>query len=281
MKPPGSRRVLSLLPALLLTVVAADRPVRAQQAQLSEGFQVTLDATATIKEMNAQNNLWVMEVTLKPMRMRWVELTDPQTGTKKKELVWYLVYKVVNRPLEARDQTVDLTPVNDDDPLPTPLFVPEFTLVTNDEGGPEIYPDVVLAEAQADIVQREKRPLKNAIQIVGPVPPLTPKEAKEENAIYGVAMWRGVDPDTDFFTVYLTGFSNGYRTITGPDGKPLTARKTIMVEYWRPGDRFDPIETEFRLRGEPKWLYRPDEAKDVPAPAAQPPSPPPSKGNAP
>ncbi len=48
------------------------------------------------------------------------------------------------------------------------------------------------------------------------VPPATPEDKGDENAIYGVAMFRGVDRETDFFTIYMAGFSNGYRYVDGP-----------------------------------------------------------------
>jgi len=97
-------------------------------------------------------------------------------------------------------------------------------------------------------------------------------------------MWQGVDATTDFFTIYMTGFSNGYIVRKGPDGKPLAWRRTIEQQFWRPGDRFDEREYEFRRRRRPKseakskgektpqvddgprWIYRPD-ASSKPAEA--------------
>lgn len=42
-------------------------------------------------------------------------------------------------------------------------------------------------------------------------------------------------------------------------------RKTLVVHYWRPGDEFDQNEREVRRKGEPRWIYVPDD--DAPAPA--------------
>ena len=102
------------------------------------------------------------------------------------------------------------------------------------------------------------RTLKNSVQVVQPV--LSPDDP-ESKPIYGVVMWRGIDPGTDNFKVFASGFSNGYREVTGPDGKPLILRREIVLDFWRPGDEFDLSEREFRLRKEPGWVYRADEAK--------------------
>ena len=150
-----------------------------------------------------------------------------------------------------------------------PLFVPAFTLVTSKgvNGASQIVSDTVIPEAEPLIRAREKRELKNSVTVVREIPKLTPVGAPADEIIYGVAMWRGVDPETDFFTVFMGGFSNGYRVIRGPDDRPLIERRTIMQEFWRPGDSFDQKEVEIRLKGTPKWLYRPDVPKAVATPA--------------
>ena len=99
--------------------------------------------------------------------------------------------------------------------------------------------------------------------------------------IYGVAMWRGINPKTDYFTVFMSGFSNGYRVAKGPNGGQLIERRTIVQEFWRPGDRFDQAEIEMRFKGDPKWVYRADEPKQVAAPEKAPaPSADPQKSDA-
>ena len=141
---------------------------------------------------------------------------------------------------------------------------------------------------------------------------------------YGVAMWRGVDPTADRFTIMLSGFSNGYKLVRGPvtyqtladrvkdnkltfsdqiwDGKstwkaasethnlfdekkpapadpeaniwfysttydriiedeekPIIWRKTLIQHFWRPGDALKRHEKEYRVTGEPEWIYQPDD----------------------
>jgi len=217
-----------------------------------------IDAIATNEEILRQKSLWVMEVTFKPMRMRWVTFTDPKTGKKERELIWYLVYKAVNRPLDRRKDTSNSKPNNPGDPVPPLMFVPEFTLVATDGGQRKIYHDQIIPKAYREILKRESRyeqpRLKHSVSAAGPVPPASPIGAEGESAIYGVAMWRGVDPDTDFFTVYMSGFSNSFDTVG-----ELRGNKTIVHKYQRPGDRFFQTEKEFEEVSDgriPAWPYQ-------------------------
>ena len=129
----------------------------------------------------------------------------------------------------------------------------------------QIYADSIIPQAQAAIIRRERQQLKNSVEVVAPIPPATAKDEAEQPWIYGVAMWRGVDPQTDNFTVFLTGFSSAYRKVTGPDGVDRIERKTIVQEYQRPGDQFDEKEVEFRPVDRPQWIYRPDAGEQQPA----------------
>lgn len=177
------------------------------------------------EELSAQPRLWMMEVHMKPMRMIQVPLTNPETGRKKIENIWYMVYKAINRPLPFKEDASNTTPSNDDDQEPLEqMFVPVFTLrtddITNDMPVRKTYPDVILPEAQKAINLREGRneqnAYKNSVEIMQAIPQATPEDQGDANAIYGVAMWRGVDRNTDYFTIYMSGFSNGYRYVNDP-----------------------------------------------------------------
>ena len=263
----GNHRLAGLLLIFLFATLFQAVGVSAQQN--NNGFEVTLAATASSEELNSQEDLWVLEVSFKRMRMIPVNFTDPKTGKTNREYVMYLVYKVVNRPLKREIDSTPSTPQNDEDRIPPHQFVPEATLVTEDNGVQNIYVDTIIPEAQKIIQRRESRkpsdPIyKNSVNIVGDIPKITPYDAKSESTLYGMLMWRGVDPKADYFTVFLTGFNSAYRKIKGPDGKDLIVRRVIQQQYWRPGDEFDQNEKEFRHRGEPKWIYRPDEPQTKP-----------------
>lgn len=193
---------------------------RAQLDPLKE-YPLVAEVSPMGEELSSQPNLWMMEVQMKPVRMISVTLTNPETGEQQVENVWYIVYKAVNRPLPFKQDMSDTAPQNDEDQEPLePLFVPVFTLrtddITNGEPVQKTYQDVVLPEAQAAINRREGREYKNSVEIMQPVPEPTPKEQGDANALYGVVMWRGVDRNTDYFTIYMTGFSNGYRYVNDP-----------------------------------------------------------------
>ncbi len=230
--------------ALFTLLPGTNSPVSAQTTALDNSrkeFPLVAPVVATGEELGAQPRLWIMEVHFKPVRMVPVVFTDPKTGRKHTENIWYIVYKAINRKLpfkqdqipteelkiqfeSDKDQLLELTrPFNDDDVEPVPqMFVPIFTLRTDDlTNGKEVeetYQDVILPEAQAAIQQREGAKYKNSVEIMQIVPDPVAKDAAnpEANAIYGMAMWRGVDRETDYFTITMTGFSNAYRYVNSP-----------------------------------------------------------------
>ena len=250
---------------LLGVAVAAGRGFA---ADLERGFVRVVQPRVTGEELGAQHDLWVLETTMKPMRIIWVDVTDPKTGKKSKEQIWYVVYKVVNRPVQTKVDTTDTAPVNVEDPAPQQIFAPAATLVADDNSGQRIYEDSIVPQARAAILKRERQELKDAVEIVGPIPPVTAADAKAEKPYYGVFLFRGVDPRADAYTLFLSGFSSAYQNGKDADGKALTLRRTIVQEYERPGDEFNAFEGELRLKGDARWVYRPDAPKAAkPAPA--------------
>ena len=224
-------------------------------AQTPRGGEIRLQAIFSAEEQITQSDLWVFDVYFKPMRMLAYERTDPKTGEKKVEYVWYIVYRGFNHKLESKGK--ENPPVNELDPPIAPLqFVPEAILVTTDNDRNEVYEDHVIPEALAAINKREKGNYKNSVSVVGPVPEATLPGSPDDVPIEGVFMWRGVNPDANRYTVFLTGFSNGLRKVEGPDGTQIIQTKTIMQKYWRRGDRFDQRESEIVLDGDSQWIYR-------------------------
>lgn len=224
-------------------------------AQTARRGEVEIQAVATGEERAAQSDLWVMDVYYKPMRMIKVELTDPKTGEKKLDYVWYIAYRAYNRSLTRSSN--DTPPENTLDPeiITPPLFVPEFTLQTTDGESPETFPDQVIPEALAVIQKREQGNYLSSVDIVGPIPPAGEPGDPGREALRGVAMWRGLDPKADRYTVFFTGFSNGIKEIEA-DGEPATLTKTIEMKFKRPGDQYDQAEPEIRPDGRAQWIYR-------------------------
>jgi hypothetical protein len=248
-------------------------------AQSARGFSTVAPAVSSGLERQRQPDLYVFEVQFKPLRMIFVDVTDPQTGEVERQQVWYLAYRAVNRSFETRADDTDTTPVNVLDPLPGPSqFIPEFTLITHDQPDSDLpvheHLGEVVPEVTAAINQVERRrpsdPLfLDSVSIVQPVPGTFPPEESNVDWIYGVAMWRNVDPDTDFFRVVIRGFSNAYERRPGPDGETVTWRKSLVQRFIRRGDRYDPNQIEFEHNGPPEWVYLPDPVEQTSQPAVE------------
>jgi hypothetical protein len=235
-----------------LACFVAPSPVRAAD----QGFSTVIDPSFSGEELRYQQDLWGLEVAIKPMRMVFVPVTNPKTGAKSSEMIWYLVYKIVNRPV-ARPAAADTEPVNIEDAPPPRIFSPKATLILNDLDLHAAVVDSIVPEALQAIIARERLDLKTSVQITGPLPKVTPADARQENAEYGVFMFRGVDPRTTAFTVQLSGFSNAYKMSKGEP--PTVLRRIIEIPYRRPADEFDQFEKEIRQSKPATWTYAPDE----------------------
>ena len=177
--------------------------------------------------------IWVLDFAFKPLRITQVEI--PGKGRRD---VHYLYYQVINKSSEAR------------------MFVPQFTLVT-DTG--KRYEDTVVPQAVKKIQTREDPSITNlygAVDIMGMVP--SSNRQGIDDAVFGVAIWEGVDPRADKLQVFVRGLSNGQRQESTPEaGKSVIRHKALQLDFVRRGDHFDQKEREITL-GEPPfdWTYR-------------------------
>lgn len=256
------------------------------RAPLTDGFQRTSSIDVTVDEMLGPKKprkeseailgpgypaLWVAEVQYKPMRYRLMPVTDPVTRQVKDELVWYFIYRIIPRDytelagskredLRSKLENEELKPSNNAEvSLVKPLILPRFALRTDDDATGETYVDEVNLEIQKAVFEREfgskaaGLTLLNSITGIQEIPePVSSTDALVDplqNAIYGVAVWRNVDPDTDYFTVFMSGFSNAYR-IERPAADLIVEQKVIEQRFGRPGDRFRQEESEFRFLDE-------------------------------
>lgn len=303
------RRIAATMVAFLLWNVAETALSQQISAPLDSGFARTSSIAMSVDEMLGSRKvraltepilgpgypeLWIGEVQYKPVRLMRLEIRDPQTGVVQKELVRYMVYRMILRdPTELagaekaelrrklEDPTVD--PENTLDPEVTlPLQLPRFILKTEDNGQSELYVDEINLGIQKAVFEREfgRRGLTlkmlNSAEAIAEIGEPVPGDDKDalSKAVYGVAVWRNVDPTADFFSVIMSGFSNAYRISTDENGNRIVEEKVIVQRFARPGDEFQQDEQEFRFINDldtdgdgkidvryPNWQYRVRDAK--------------------
>lgn len=233
------------------------------QPKLSPETQTLRDmATATV----FRRNVWCLEFTFKPVRMMWVDVPQPG-GKMERKLIWYLIYHVKNtgnhlKPVVTDEETYGVEPV--DFPV---RFFPTFVLESHEYK--KAYLDRIIPVAIPAIIEKEdpNRTLLNSVEVGGKKIPVS--HGLVDRSVWGVATWEDVDPRIDFFSIYVAGLTNAYQWTDPPDGfspgdPPTTGRqfrqKELMLNFWRPGDRFveDRREIRYGIPGQVdyRWVYR-------------------------
>jgi len=195
--------------------------------------ETTLETEISARERLNMPQIWGFEFSYKSPRMMVVDIPDEQ-GRPQRKLVWYLPYRITNRTDSEK------------------MFVGEFTLET-DTG--KKYDDRVVPIAMRAIEIREdpRKEWHDSATVAGMVP-VSPKEGAARS-VHGIATWYDVDPKTDYFSIFVTGLSNGYTMEKADDGPERAVRKTLELKFWRPGDEFFENEREIQFV-ESKWIYR-------------------------
>jgi hypothetical protein len=239
---------------------------------------------AMAEGVDFRREVWCLELSFKPLRMIEVDIPQP-SGKMQRKLIWYLVYRV-------RNTGAGLTPMEEADGTFTTQakateeirFVPEFVLASQDRnraGQPvrKEYLDRVLPAALVAIQRREmpRGELLNSAQMSEQL--LKAESGRQMGGLWGVAIWEDVDPQIDFFSVYVRGLTNAYDWQDAPAdfrlGGPLGqgrrfTHKVLQLNFWRPGDAYEEDEREIRYGAAPKmaefygvaegvayqWVYR-------------------------
>ncbi len=212
------------------------------------------------KDVPFRRDIWSLEFKFKPVRMISVDM--PQRGGKmRKKQIWYMIYSVTNpgkimHPVADEDGTYKIEQVDR-----AVRFIPEFLLES-----PEFqkaYPDRVIPVALGPIRMREDRNRKflTSVEMC--------RDIKVGETLWGVATWEDLDPRIDRFSIYVQGLTNAY-VWKDEDGRykkgdPIgtgrrLSRKTLKLNFWRPGDEYFEHEKEIRfgIPGEVdyEWVYR-------------------------
>ncbi len=259
-QPVQSQRYRKLAPGVLKEVSPAPEYVDSvSRHDVVELLAVKPDLDIA-KEVPFRREVWGLEFRFKQVRMYPVDLPQP-SGKMARKLIWYMVYNVTNngdalRPVEQPNGAYDVETVA------RPIkFVPLFVLEATEFQ--KAYPDRVIPLAFAKIAEREdpNRKFYNTVEIC--------REIAVGETVWGIATWEDIDPLIDFFSVYIQGLTNAYRWVDEPGkfepgnqigvGRRL-ARKTLKLNFWRPGDEFYEHEDEIRF-GQPgtvdyEWVFR-------------------------
>jgi hypothetical protein len=225
--------------------------------------------TQTLREMASdtvfRRQIWCLEFTFKPVRMMWVDVPQ-KDGRMERKLIWYMIYRVKNTgghlaPVRQDDGTYAINAVDQD-----VRFFPTFVLETEYQ---KAYLDRVIPVAIRAIQQKEdpNRVLLDSVAIGRAKIPVS--RPLVDRSVWGVATWEDVDPRVDSFSVFVGGLSNAYTWEDPAEGfkagdPPTTGRKmlqkTLMLNFWRPGDQFSEDRRQIHL-GIPDqvdyaWGYR-------------------------
>ena len=227
---------------------------------------------------------WGLEFAFKPLRMIEVDVPQPNGKLARKQ-IWYLVYRVRNTgaalaPKVLPDGNFETKAVTGGEVR----FQPHFVLVSRDQnqqGEPDrkAYLDRIIPAAIEAIRQREfpDGELLNSAQLATELLPV--ESGRTQRGKWGVAMWQDIDPQMDFFSIFVGGLTNAYQWTDSPGAyktgdAPGTgrqfARKVLQLNFWRPGDEIDQNEREIRLGTAPgkaglydsvegvayRWVYR-------------------------
>ena len=74
--------------------------------------------------------------------------------------------------------------------------------------------------------------------------PVSP--AAIDKSVWGLFTWEAVDPRIDFFSIYIQGLTNAYRSQELPEGGRRYTHRTLKLNFWRPGDSEQEHEREIR-----------------------------------
>jgi hypothetical protein len=230
-----------------------------------------------------RRDIFCLEFSFKPLRL--IEVDVPTASGTQRKLVWYLVYRVRNtgqvlRPVEEKDGVFTAKEAKGE-PV---RFLPQLVLESQDrladgQRVPKAYLDRVIPAAVVAISKRETpgHMLLNSVEMAEQ--PIPVSDERIDRSVWGVATWTDIDPRIDFFSVYVGGLTNAYRWKDTPNVYKLGdqpgkgrqfARKTLQLNFWRPGDELLPSEREFRFGVPPenanlygvhdgvayRWVYR-------------------------
>lgn len=226
-----------------------DLPMLANNPELSWNphYSAKSDTLAEMaRDVVFRGDVYCLDFAFKPVRM--IEVSGQN--------VWYLLYRIRYtggelRPTAEIDKysnhvfaTPAKIPVGASSTMPG-RFMPLFRLQVRNLR--KEYLDQFIPGAKEVIAAKERvgRPIYDSIEMQTLGIKLWQDSDPEDNSVWGVAMWTGVDPRTDHFSVQIAGLTNAQRLkLEGDQIKYL--QKNLVLNFSRPGDTVNELEDRIR-----------------------------------
>src|SRR5262249_4471067 len=100
--------------------------------------------------------------------------------------------------------------------------------------------------------------IKNSVTMAAePIPPS--RKNAVPRAVTGVAIWDDVDPDSNRYSIFVSGLSNGWAVTDDPEkpgAKSGVRRKTLQLNLKLLGDRYLQKSEEIQFVPPAQWIYR-------------------------
>ena len=195
-------------------------------------------------------DVWQYEFSFLGLRQVRLNVTQPD-GQEKPQNFWYMVYRIRNVGKNISFEEVKENPQfehmkkelkrDSNDFVVANKFVPRFYL----EGWVEepgkgyvrkVYRDQIRPQILKKIQYLEdpNLPLLDTVQMMNAELPVI--KSPTDPGVWGVAIWGDVDPKIDYVSVYVSGLTNAFRIEANAEGENTFRRKTLQLNFWRPGD---------------------------------------------
>ena len=230
-----------------------------------------------------RDNVWQYEFAFSGLRQAKLKVPNSSGGLSNRN-VWYMIYRIRDTGKTMTFEQVKQNPEfehleNDlklDQPLPSEekKFLPRFSLegwVPNAKGNG--YQKVVYRDQICPVVLEQIRQREDANQVLLDTHQMSTAKipvAKNESdpGVWGVAIWKDVDPRIDFVSVFVKGLTNAFRLGRSLDDP--SKLKTLQLNFWRPGDSVaqqdDRIDFGIPLMDDPRQQALVCERYDLPGP---------------
>ena len=195
-------------------------------------------------------DIWQYEFAFLGLRQLRLNVVQPD-GVERPQNFWYMVYRIRNSGKNISFDKVKEDPQfehmknelkqDQGDFVASEKFVPRFFLegwVKEPGKGyvRKVYRDQIRPEILKKIqfIEDPDVPLLDTVQMMNADLPVI--KSPSDPGVWGVAIWGDVDPNIDYLSVYVSGLTNAFRIDRNAEGEISFRRKTLQLNFWRPGD---------------------------------------------